>query len=160
MSRDNVLAIDAILADGTKARFAEVASDLRGVNETDEVQELFRDLLALGERESEEIKERFPQVLRRVGGYNVDALLPAASGNNLSHLLVGSEGTLAFSEKITLKLSPILRNKVLGVCHFPQLPPSYGCHPASRQTRPYGRRTRRPQYDRAGSRHRHVPAYR
>jgi FAD/FMN-containing dehydrogenase/Fe-S oxidoreductase len=119
MSRDNVLAIDAILADGTTASFGEVASDLRGVNETDEVQQLFRDLLALGEREADEIKERFPQVLRRVGGYNVDALLPAASGNNLAHLLVGSEGTLAFSEKITLKLSPVLRNKVLGVCHFP-----------------------------------------
>ena len=119
MSRDNVLAIDAILADGARASFGEVTSDLRGVNETGAVQELFRDLLAFGEREAEEIKERFPQVLRRVGGYNIDALLPAATGNNLAHLLVGSEGTLAFSEKITVKLAPILRNKVLGVCHFP-----------------------------------------
>ncbi len=119
MSRDNVLAIDAILADGARARFGDVASDLRGVNETGAVQELYRDLLALGEREADEIRHRFPQVLRRVGGYNVDALLPNAAGNNLAHLLVGSEGTLAFSEKITLKLSPILHNKVLGVCHFP-----------------------------------------
>ena len=119
MSRDNVLAIDAILADGARARFGDVASDLRGVNETGAVQELYRDLLALGEREADEIRQRFPQVLRRVGGYNVDALLPNAAGNNLAHLLVGSEGTLAFSEKITLKLSPILHNKVLGVCHFP-----------------------------------------
>ncbi len=119
MSRDNVLAIDAILADGARTRFGEVTNDLRGLNESGAVEELFRDLLAFGEREADEIKKRFPQVLRRVGGYNIDALLPAASGNNLAHLLIGSEGTLALSEKITLKLAPILRNKVLGVCHFP-----------------------------------------
>lgn len=118
-SRDNVIAIDAILADGANARFANVPADLHGLNEPQENLELFRDLLALGSRESEEIRARFPDMIRRVGGYNLDALLPNGPANNLAHLLVGSEGTLAFSEKITLKLSPILRNKVLGLCHFP-----------------------------------------
>ncbi len=32
--------------------------------------------------------------------------------------LVGSEGTLAFTTQVELKLWPVIRNKVLGVCHF------------------------------------------
>ena len=36
----------------------------------------------------------------------------------MAHLLVGSEGTLAFTTQVELKLWPVIRNKVLGVCHF------------------------------------------
>ena len=81
--------------------------------------ELVTRLLNLGEREQDEIRARFPAVMRRVGGYNVDALLPGQQTLNLSHLLVGSEGTLGYFEAIELKLSPLPVNKVLGVCHFP-----------------------------------------
>ena len=55
---------------------------------------------------------------RRVGGYNLDALVPRNAPNNMAHLLVGSEGTLAFTTQVELKLWPVIRNKVLGVCHF------------------------------------------
>ncbi|MDB5654601.1 MAG: FAD-binding oxidoreductase, partial [Tardiphaga sp.] len=55
---------------------------------------------------------------RRVGGYNLDALVPKNSANNMAHLLVGSEGTLAFTTQVELKLWPLISNKVLGVCHF------------------------------------------
>ena len=75
-------------------------------------------MLALGEREAAEISEKFPKVQRRVGGYNLDALVPRNAANNMAHLLVGSEGTLAFTTQVELKLWPIIRNKVLGVCHF------------------------------------------
>src|SRR5205823_7435264 len=63
-----------------------------------------------------EIEARFPKVQRRVGGYNLDALL--ANAPNLSHLLVGSEGTLAFSTRIELKLWPLLGRRAVGACHF------------------------------------------
>ncbi|MDO9413309.1 MAG: FAD-linked oxidase C-terminal domain-containing protein, partial [Pseudolabrys sp.] len=79
---------------------------------------LFTDMLALGEREAAEIAERFPKVQRRVGGYNLDALVPRNTANNMAHLLVGSEGTLAFTTQVELKLWPLIGNKVLGVCHF------------------------------------------
>ena len=75
-------------------------------------------MLDLGEREAAEIAERFPKVQRRVGGYNLDALVPRNAPNNMAHLLVGSEGTLAFTTQVELKLWPVIRNKVLGVCHF------------------------------------------
>jgi FAD/FMN-containing dehydrogenase len=109
--RDNVLSIDAMLADGSRRRFGPVAGA-----STDP---LTADLLALGAREAAEIDARFPKLMRRVGGYNIDALVPGNAPVNLSHLLVGSEGTLAHSMAIELKLSPLPGIAGLGVCHFP-----------------------------------------
>src|ERR1700709_2596463 len=109
--RDNTLSMEAALADGQLLRFGEVARDDAG-------SDLFRDMLALGEREAAEIADKFPKVQRRVGGYNLDALVPRNAPNNMAHLLVGSEGTLAFTTQVELKLWPVIRNKVLGVCHF------------------------------------------
>jgi FAD/FMN-containing dehydrogenase/Fe-S oxidoreductase len=116
--RDNTVSMDAALADGTLLHFGEVARDLAQVNSNESGLDLFRDMLALGEREAAEIAEKFPKVQRRVGGYNLDALVPRNAPNNMAHLLVGSEGTLAFTTQVELKLWPIIRNKVLGVCHF------------------------------------------
>ncbi|HXN44218.1 MAG TPA: FAD-binding and (Fe-S)-binding domain-containing protein, partial [Xanthobacteraceae bacterium] len=112
--RDNVLSIDAVLADGISAHFGPIASDLSDAPAA--LRDLARDLLALGAREAAEIEARFPKVQRRVGGYNLDALI--ANAPNLSHLLVGSEGTLAFSTRIELKLWPLLGRRAVGACHF------------------------------------------
>jgi Fe-S oxidoreductase len=79
---------------------------------------LFRDLLALGRREAEHIAHAFPEVSRRVGGYLIDALVPGSKPVNLATLLCGSEGTLAVSRRLELKLSPLPKNKALGICHF------------------------------------------
>ena len=76
------------------------------------------DLMAIGAREANEVRARFPKVQRRVGGYNLDALLPGSNDLNLAHILVGSEGTLAFSTRIELKLSPLLSHRAVGACHF------------------------------------------
>src|ERR1700720_1080005 len=113
--RDNTLSMDASLADGTLLHFGEVARDL---NTNENGYALFRDMLDLGAREAQEIAERFPKVQRRVGGYNLDALVPRNAANNMAHLLVGSEGTLAFTTKVELKLWPVIRNRAVGVCHF------------------------------------------
>ncbi|MGY3136282.1 FAD/FMN-containing dehydrogenase/Fe-S oxidoreductase [Bradyrhizobium sp. USDA 4501] len=116
--RDNTLSMDAALADGTLLHFGEVPRDLTRVNSSDSGLKLFRDMLDLGEREALEIADKFPKVQRRVGGYNLDALVPRNAPNNMAHLLVGSEGTLAFTTQVELKLWPVIRNKALGVCHF------------------------------------------
>ena len=108
----NVAAIDALLADGSRAHFTSLNGDRQS-----EHSELVQKLLALGEREADEITRRFPNLLRRVGGYNVDELIKKEP--NLARLLVGSEGTLAFFQRIHLNLQPIPPHKVLGVCHFP-----------------------------------------
>ncbi len=116
--RDNTIAMRAALADGTVLDFAEQPHDTARLNVDAPGRDLFRDMLALGEREAAEIAERFPKVQRRVGGYNLDALVPGARSTNMAHLLVGSEGTLAFTTQVELKLWPVIRNRVLGVCHF------------------------------------------
>jgi FAD/FMN-containing dehydrogenase/Fe-S oxidoreductase len=117
--RDNTYAMDAALADGTLLHFGEVPRDPAQLNAAGDGEgALFRDMLDLGAREATEISEKFPKVQRRVGGYNLDALVPRNAPNNMAHLLVGSEGTLAFTTQVELKLWPVIRNKVLGVCHF------------------------------------------
>lgn len=116
--RDNTLSMEASLADGTLSRFGEVSRDLADSDAGDSMRALFRDMLDLGAREADEIAARFPKVQRRVGGYNLDALTPRNARNNMAHLLVGSEGTLAFTTKVELKLWPVIRNRALGVCHF------------------------------------------
>ena len=114
--RANVLSIDAVLANGASARFGLVTPEALAEDTT--LGALARDLLALGRENATEIAKRFPKLQRRVGGYNIDALA-TNEPVNLSHLLVGSEGTLACSTAIELALSPLPAHRVLGVCHFP-----------------------------------------
>jgi len=118
---DNVTAIDAILADGTAHRFGHLPDNL-GAEMPPRIAALIQDLRALGAAEADEIAARFPTELRRVGGYNIETLTQAARAEhreNLARLLVGSEGTLAFSAAIELALHPIKPRKVLGICQFP-----------------------------------------
>ncbi len=118
----NVRAIDALLPDGTAATFGEVPGNFgNNGGENPTLPERYRDLVrkvrALHDRETDEIAARFPKLQRRVGGYNIDMI--ADAGHNMAHLLVGSEGTLAFFNAIELDLQPIPPHRVLGVCHFP-----------------------------------------
>jgi len=117
-TRENVLSIDAVLADGSAAHFGPAARDLSDLPPASPLLPLARNLLALAAREADEIEARFPKLQRRVGGYNLDALVPGRNDLNLAHLLVGSEGTLAFSTRIELKLSPLLGARAVGACHF------------------------------------------
>ncbi len=118
VTRDNVLSIDAILADGSGAHFGPVGAGLHELPAASPLRPLVEDLSAIGVREADEIAARFPKVQRRVGGYNLDALAANAAVHNLAHILVGSEGTLAFSTTIELKLSPLLGRRAVGACHF------------------------------------------
>ena len=118
----NVVGIDAILADGSDVSFGPLDTMPR----TGRAGAIIDGLTAIGERERDEIARTFPNVLRRVGGYNLDVFNPqsvrpyTADGSvNLAHLLVGSEGTLAYFTQLTLKLAPLPAHKVLGVVNFP-----------------------------------------
>jgi FAD/FMN-containing dehydrogenase/Fe-S oxidoreductase len=108
----NVLAIEAVTASGARWRFGPM-SEARG-----EYGEFVQKLTNLYQRERPEIEARFPKVLRKVAGYNLDHLGPPHA--NAAHLLVGSEGTLAYSERLHLKLARLPEKRSLGVCHFPK----------------------------------------
>jgi FAD/FMN-containing dehydrogenase/Fe-S oxidoreductase len=128
----NVAAIDAVMADGAEYSFGAVPDDPGALSGPRGYVELVKRIRAIAAREAEEIEHRVPKLLRRVGGYNLDMLLgapfnqahPHAGGDgvggfNMAHLLVGSEGTLAWSRRLQLNLSSLPRHKTLGVCHFP-----------------------------------------
>ncbi|HVZ10696.1 FAD-binding and (Fe-S)-binding domain-containing protein [Rhodopila sp.] len=117
---DNVRAIDAILADGSRHVFGAMSDDFADGTPA-RIVDLVQRLRTLGAAEADEIAARFPKQLRRVGGYNIDILTPAARAagrDNLARLLVGSEGTLAFSAALELTLHRIKPRKVLGICQF------------------------------------------
>ncbi|HWK86825.1 MAG TPA: FAD-linked oxidase C-terminal domain-containing protein [Xanthobacteraceae bacterium] len=109
-TRENVLSIDAVLADGKVAHFGPVGSMPQNPFE--------QFLLSLGAREAGEIEKNFPKVQRRVGGYNLDSFVPGKNDANLAHILVGSEGTLGFTTKVELKLWPVLGKRAVAACHF------------------------------------------
>ncbi|MCB2020985.1 MAG: FAD-binding protein, partial [Burkholderiaceae bacterium] len=115
----NVAGIDAWLADGTLAKFGPLES--LGARERG-IADFVRDL---ADTHRTQIEEHWPKVMRRVAGYNLDIFLPQSERPytddgrvNLAHLLVGSEGTLAITERLHLRLSPLPRAKVLGVLNF------------------------------------------
>jgi FAD/FMN-containing dehydrogenase/Fe-S oxidoreductase len=117
-TRENVLSIDAILADGAKAHFGSASPSLSDLPANSPLAAIMREVIGIAERERDEIATHFPKVQRRVGGYNLDSFLPGRNALNLAHILIGSEGTLGFSTQIELKLAPLLGRRAVGVCHF------------------------------------------
>jgi FAD/FMN-containing dehydrogenase/Fe-S oxidoreductase len=115
----NVLGIDAWLADGQLAQFGNYGQS----NGT--AKQLGDFVKGLADRLQPEIEAMFPKVMRRVAGYNLDVFHPQSElpytkdgSVNLAHLLVGSEGTLAYFKSLQLKLSPLPQHKVLGIVNF------------------------------------------
>jgi FAD/FMN-containing dehydrogenase/Fe-S oxidoreductase len=115
----NVRGVDAWLADGRSLHFGPV-DQLQG-----DAAGIAQFVRGLAEAHRAEIEARWPQVLRRVAGYNLDIFQPrserpyTADGSvNLAHLLVGSEGTLAVTRRLHLQLARLPRHKVLGVVNF------------------------------------------
>jgi len=115
----NVVGAQAWLADGSSVSFGPLAK--LGAKE----RAIADFVCGLADSLAPEIDERWPTVLRRVAGYNLDIFRPrserpyTSDGSvNLAHLLVGAEGTLAVTRSLTLKLAPLPRAKVLGVVNF------------------------------------------
>src|SRR5205823_4046572 len=88
----NVLGIEAWLPGGREFWFGPAEQEQHG---DAGYRALIEGIHAIAQREAAEIEARWPQVLRRVQGYNLDMVLPGRA-HNLAHLLVGSEGTLAY----------------------------------------------------------------
>lgn len=116
----NVLGAQAWLADGSLLDFGRYDAS---TGRARRIGDFVRDL---AHEHRTEIEARWPKVLRRVAGYNLDIFhnqneksYTADGSVNLAHLLVGSEGTLALTRSLTLRLGELPRAKVLGVVNFP-----------------------------------------
>lgn len=116
----NVLGASAWLSDGSLHEFGPLAVLAPA---TAAIAEFVR---KLAESHRAEIDIHWPKVLRRVAGYNLDIFhnqnerpYTADGSVNLAHLLIGSEGTLAYTRELTLRLSELPRARVLGIVNFP-----------------------------------------
>lgn len=116
----NVLGAQAWLADGSLLDFGAYAQAEGRVRQ---IGDFVRDL---AQQHASEIDTHWPKVMRRVAGYNLDIFrnqnerpYTADGSVNLAHLLIGSEGTLALTRSLTLRLAELPRAKVLGVVNFP-----------------------------------------
>ena len=112
----NVLAVDALLADGSRHRFGPVPGNPEAGPDPRYL-DLVRRVRAIAAREADEIERRWPRASGRSAATTSTWSDPA--GHNMAHLLVGSEGTLAFFTALDLHLEPLPAHKVVGVCHFP-----------------------------------------
>jgi FAD/FMN-containing dehydrogenase/Fe-S oxidoreductase len=117
---DHVLEQVVLLSDGSIAHFREIPRADVPVGESLEAA-CYGTVLLLAAEHSEEIARRYPKVLRRVGGYNLDEFTDPAKSVNLAKMLVGSEGTLGIVLEAKLRLVPLPKAKAVMVIEFTDL---------------------------------------
>jgi FAD/FMN-containing dehydrogenase/Fe-S oxidoreductase len=117
---DHVRALRAVLADGSAHEFGRVPErEWRRRAERDTLEgQIYREARRVLDQNADEVRRRFPDIIRRVSGYN---LLDALGAESLVPLLVGSEGTLAVVAEAELGLVPRPRHRGLLVPHFASL---------------------------------------
>jgi FAD/FMN-containing dehydrogenase/Fe-S oxidoreductase len=126
---DHVLELKAALADGSIVHLKTLSAaelDAR-CGQQDREGECYRTVRRLAADHAEEIERRYPKILRRVGGYNLDLFTTRNQASqpsrpfNLAHLLVGSEGTLAVTLEAKLRLVELPRARAVIVIQFGNL---------------------------------------
>ena len=116
---DHVREVQVALADATQAHFRplsnqELEAKLSGTGlESD----IYRGLRRIARDNIEEIQARYPKIMRRVSGYNLDEFL-TDDPFNLSRMVVGSEGTLCVMTEAKVNLVPRPTMTGLSVLHF------------------------------------------
>ncbi|HSI78701.1 MAG TPA: FAD-binding oxidoreductase, partial [Lunatimonas sp.] len=119
---DHILEARVLLVDGTellltKLRPEEYAKKTQQNNREGEIYREFQDII---DRNKALIEEKFPKVMRRVGGYNLDEFIYTEQWN-LAKLITGSEGTLATTLELKINLEPLPQYKSVCVIHFSDL---------------------------------------
>jgi FAD/FMN-containing dehydrogenase/Fe-S oxidoreductase len=117
---DHVLEQTVVLSDGSIAHFREMRRDEIPGGDTLEGRAC-QTVLRLAAEHAAEIDRRYPKVLRRVGGYNLNDFVNAAAPVNMVKMMVGSEGTLGVVLEAKLRLVPLPKFKAVMVIEFADL---------------------------------------
>ena len=135
---DHVLDLHVALGDGTVVHLRPLASDELDVVCAANTLEgrCAQTLRRLGVEHAAEVDRRYPKILRRVGGYNLDAFTDPARPFNLAHLIVGSEGTLGLVVEARVNLVPLPNAKAVLTIEFDDLLDALGATPALLEHRP------------------------
>jgi FAD/FMN-containing dehydrogenase/Fe-S oxidoreductase len=116
---DNIAALDVLLYDGTRFTATATSDQDYAVLERmgDRRSQIYRSLRRLRDEHGDLIRARYPDIPRRVSGYNLDSLLPEREFD-LAGFLVGSESTLVTILRAELKLVPVVKERTLVVLGF------------------------------------------
>lgn len=122
MTIDHVLELDLALATGEVLHLSPLNADQLAIkcSQQDREGRIYLGLHDLVARNASEILQRYPKVIRRSGGYALDALVDAAPWN-LAKLICGSEGTLGVILEAKLRLTPLPRCSAVCLAHFDTL---------------------------------------
>jgi FAD/FMN-containing dehydrogenase/Fe-S oxidoreductase len=132
---DHVLEQTVILSDGTIVHFREIPRSEVPSGDTLEAA-CYRTVLGLAREHAAEIDRRYPKILRRVGGYNLDEFVDLSKPVNLARIMVGSEGTLGVVLEAKLNLVPLPKAKAVMVIGFEHLLESLSAAPVILQHQP------------------------
>ena len=134
---DHVLELEVVLSDGTVTRLRPLgAQELEAKCHGGGLEgNCYRQVRELAARHAAEIDRRFPKVLRRVGGYNLDEFT-GSKPFNLAKLIVGSEGTLGVVLDAQINLVPLPKAKAVLAIQFADLLEALEATPLILQHRP------------------------
>jgi FAD/FMN-containing dehydrogenase/Fe-S oxidoreductase len=117
---DYVLAMKVVLSDGSSVEMSPLTADELDTKCRKKNLEgtCYSTVRKLAEENKEEILKRYPKILRRVGGYNLDEFIHADRPFNLSRIMVGSEGTLGLAVQMTMRLVTLSKCSIVCSIQF------------------------------------------
>ena len=136
---DHVMSLDLVLSNADEITASPISlEELETKKQGDTLEaNIYRELCRICADNASEIRKRYPRILRRVAGYNLDEFVTDAGSKevtpyrrdgcdenhpfSLTKILVGSEGTLATTVEATVNLVPIPKLTALCVVHFESL---------------------------------------
>jgi len=119
---DNIEALDILTYDGLRMKVGATSSDEleKIVLEPGRRGEIYSRLVALAAAHGQQVRQRFPNIPRRVSGYNLNYLLPE-NGFHVARSLVGSEGTCVTVLEATCRLVDSPPARTLAVVAYPDI---------------------------------------
>ena len=135
---DHVIELTVLLSDGTEAVLKDLSLDaVESKSRADTIEgRAYREVFRLATQHKNEILARYPKIMRRVSGYNLDEFVKPQPFN-LSRIIVGSEGTLATIVEAKMRLVPKPKWTAMDVIHFNDDIEALECAQVVLQTRPY-----------------------
>ena len=129
---DHVIEQHVVLADGRIAHLRPLsASALADACTGGSIEaHAYRTVPSIAQTHAEEIERRFPKVLRRVGGYNLDAFVDPSRPVDLTKIMIGSEGTLGVVVEARIKLVPLPAARVVLAVEFTSVLDALAAAPA------------------------------
>ena len=119
---DNIEELEIVTYDGVRMKVGQTsADDLQRIGaESGRRGQIHRTLKQIADQYGDLIRQKFPNIPRRVSGYNLNYLLPE-NGFHIARALVGSEGTCATILEATCRLVESPPERVLLVVAYPDI---------------------------------------